>query len=326
MGAPKVSDADFVAAWRQAGGSPKLTADLTGLSQGAVYKRRARMAKDRIVLPTVPMDGRRGANVEWLGANVHIPQRLELNVREGVVIVFSDAHYWPDKVTVAHRALLSVIRDLKPVLIIANGDILDGATISRHDRNGWEQRPTLKQEVDACKERMDEIEQAAGVDCRTVWNFGNHDTRFERVLATQAPQFEGLLGTTLADHFPRWQFSMSTMLNPREPHPVMVKHRFRAGVHAAYNNTVNAGISIVTGHVHRLNVTCWGDYRGRRYGIDTGTLAEPCGPQFAYGEDDPKPHGSGFAVLTFEDSELLPPEICEVRGDDAYFRGKRVAL
>lgn len=32
----------------------------------------------------------------------------------------------------------------------------------------------------------------------------------------------------------------------------------------------------------------------------------------------------GFAVLTFKNGELLPPELCEVRGDKAFFRNEQV--
>ena len=151
-----------------------------------------------------------------------------------------------------------------------------------------------------------------------------HFGAFERHLAINAPQFAGMPGTTLAEHFPRWTHTMSCMVNPHGASKVMVKHRYANGVHATYNNTVKSGVTMVTGHLHRLNITAWGDYNGRRYGIDTGTLAEPNGPQFTYGEDSPSPHGQGFAVLTFEDGYLLPPELVEVRDGTAYFRGKAV--
>jgi hypothetical protein len=106
---------------------------------------------------------------------------------------------------------------------------------------------------------------------------------------------------------------------------VMIKHRYHNGIHATYNNALKAGRSIVTGHLHRLCVTPWGDYNGRRWGVDTGCLADPHGPQFAYAEDNPSPHCSGFAVLTFdEDGEMLPPELCEVINGCAYFRGERI--
>lgn len=47
---------------------------------------------------------------------------------------------------------------------------------------------------------------------------------------------------------------------------------------------------------------------GRRYGVDTGTLADPDGPQFVdYLEASPTNWASGFAVLTFHGGKLLPP-------------------
>jgi hypothetical protein len=124
----------------------------------------------------------------------------------------------------------------------------------------------------------------------------------------------------LIDHFPRWKFSMSLMVNGS----CMIKHRYHNGVHAIYNNTLKSGTSIVTGHLHSLKVTPWTDYTGTRYGVDTGSLADVNGQQFSYAEDNPKNHRSGFAVLTFYDGKLLPPELCEVLDEEQgiiYFRG-----
>jgi hypothetical protein len=91
---------------------------------------------------------------------------------------------------------------------------------------------------------------------------------------------------------------------------VVIKHRLKGGVHATHNNTVNSGISTVTGHLHSLKVTPFADYRGNRFGVDTGTLADPSGPQFVdYLEDAPTNWRSGFAVLTFRDGRLLWPEL-----------------
>jgi len=89
-------------------------------------------------------------------------------------------------------------------------------------------------------------------------------------------------------------------------------------------NTLKSGRSIVTGHLHQLKVTPWTDYNGRRYGVDTGTLAEPGGDQFAYCEENPVNWCSGFCVLTFKNGMLLPPELCEVINGVAYFRGEKV--
>lgn len=324
MGTPKVSTEDFVGAWQRCGGSPSLVSKDLGISVRAVYARRSDLAARGTVLESNPLDGRFEPTRTWSRPSHKNPARLELELLNGVAIVFSDCHYWPGEPTPAHSAVVALTRRLKPKALFANGDVLDGARISRHPRNGWEQRPTLRQELDVCKERVGEIEDAAGLDAELIWNLGNHDARFERYLSTNAPEFEGMMGATLPEHFPRWTFAISTMINPRLPNPVMVKHRHANGIHAAYNNTVKGGISTVTSHLHRLIVTTWGDYRGRRYGVDTGTVADPDGPQFTYREDDPSPAGQGFAVLTFHNGELLAPELVEVRDGTAFFRGEPV--
>ena len=50
---------------------------------------------------------------------------------------------------------------LKPKVVIANGDIFDGAQISRHPRIGWDNKPTVLEELEACTSAMSEIEKTA---------------------------------------------------------------------------------------------------------------------------------------------------------------------
>jgi hypothetical protein len=104
---------------------------------------------------------------------------------------------------------------------------------------------------------------------------------------------------------------------------LIVKHRYKGGVHATHNNTASSGKSIVTGHLHSLKVTPYADYNGNRFGVDTGTLAETDGPQFDYAEENPQNHRSGFAVLTLKDGELLWPELVHKwKSGQVEFRGQ----
>ena len=52
---------------------------------------------------------------------------------------------------------------------------------------------------------------------------------------------------------------------------VVIKHRMKGGIHAAHKNTLHAGTTMVTGHLHSLKVTPFSDYNGTRWGVDTGT-------------------------------------------------------
>ncbi len=57
---------------------------------------------------------------------------------KGRIIVFSDAHFYPDDTTTAYKALLKFIEHFKPNIIVNNGDSFDGGSISRFPRIGWE--------------------------------------------------------------------------------------------------------------------------------------------------------------------------------------------
>lgn len=316
MAPPKISDEDFIALWHRSGGSPQIVADSSAITLRAVYARRAFLAKKGIIL------GSRfnTAKTEWTDVGRAYPKQNDLLLMDGTIVVFSDAHWWPghDR-TVAHHALIEIIRELKPAAIINNGDAFDGARVSRHAPLGWAKLPSVKEELEVCQENLNELAIIGKNKSQLYWNIGNHDARFDRCLCQNAPEMEGAI-ERLEDRFPAWNMAWSLNVNDN----TMVKHRYHNGIHATYNNTLKSGRNIVTGHLHRLAVTPWGDYNGRRYGVDTGTLAIPDGPQFDYAENNPSPHCSGFAVLTFKNGLMLPPELVEVIGGSAYFRGQTI--
>jgi hypothetical protein len=247
--------------------------------------------------------------------------RTNVALENGTIVVGSDCHYWPGIISTAHRAFVKIIKDLKPKMVVMNGDVFDGASISRHPVSGWESIPNVKQELETCQERLNEVENAAKGSA-LHWTWGNHDQRFNARLAAQVGDgFKGIVGMDLRDHFPMWKFSMSIMVNEH----TQIKHRLYNGIHAAYNATLKSGVSTVNGHLHSLKVMPWTDLTGTRYGVDTGSLANVWGDQFQYTEDSTRNHRSGFAVLTFYEGKLLPPELCEVLDEDeglAVFRGE----
>lgn len=249
--------------------------------------------------------------------------RKELSVECGTVIVFSDAHYWPGNPSTAHRALLRFCERLKPSIVICNGDAIDGSAISRHPPIGWESCPSVKQELEVCQERLGEIEKASG-DAQKIWTMGNHDARFETRLATVAPEFRDVHGIHLKDHFPGWDCAWSVWLN----NSVVVKHRYKGGIHAGHNNTVASGLTTITGHLHSAKVTPYTDYNGTRYGVDTGCLADVFHEAFqGYLEDSPRNWRSGFCVLTFRDNSLLMPELVLVWDQSTVqFRGELITV
>jgi hypothetical protein len=319
----KISRIDFIDAWDKYKSASKVAKHLN-LTERAVQGRRRRIEQDT----NQPL----GAYDEKARPYDHIQpiktslNRVELGVLDQTIIVFSDAHFWPGEYTTAYKGLLWAIKELKPHAVISNGDAFDGATVSRHAPLGWSKVPTVIEELKAVQTHLGEIEEtakAARHNAKLLFTWGNHDTRFATKLAAQAPQYKEVHGFKLEDHLPAWEFAWSVWPTPE----CCIKHRYKSGVHATHNNTVNAGVSIVTGHLHSLKVTPFADYTGNRYGVDTGTLAEPYGPQFEYGEDNPLNHRSGFSVLTFKGGKLLWPELVHKWGDNQVeFRGQVINL
>lgn len=312
------SDEEFIEIWNKLKSAKKI-ADLLNVAERNVQARRRRIEKKLgyALLSNHPRSPDFKVTIPANGV------RVGVEVESGIIVVASDCHYYPGVITTAHRAFVKIIKTLKPKMVVMNGDVFDGASISRHPPMDWQSIPNVKQELEACQERLGEIESAAK-GAKLHWTWGNHDMRFNARLCSQVGDtFKGIEGMNLSDHFHRWKFSTSVMVNDH----TIIKHRYHNGIHAVYNNTLKSGASIVTGHLHSLKVTPWTDYTGTRYGVDTGTLADIDGSQFEYTEDNPKNWRSGFAVLTFHNGKLMPPELCEVTGDgQAWFRGEILSV
>jgi hypothetical protein len=292
-----ISNEEFIELWNTHKSAAKI-AKLTGISERNVHHRRRDIEKKYDT--TLVAASNKNSVAQAYG-------HINLGMENGTVIVFSDAHFQLSRRTTAFKALLWLIGELKPKVVINNGDAFDGAQANRHPANGWDVTPTIIQELNACKMFLGEIQEAAG-DAKLIWTLGNHDARFSTRLATVAPEFQGVEGFRLEDHFPDWQHVVSCMVNDS----VMVKHRWKGGIHATHSNAVGSGVSVCTGHLHSAKVTPVTDYTGTRYGVDCGTLAEAFGDQFMYAENNPRNWRSAFAVLNIVDGHLLMPELCMV--------------
>lgn len=310
---------DFIKAWHETGGSPKLVMQRLGFSsESSVCNRRGALEKKLgIKLNSSAANSSRNAALRRKNS-----RRLELKLRDGTILVGSDLHIWPGPLTTAQRAFIALAKKLQPEVVVLNGDVFDGARISRFPPGIWDQeeRPNVQQELEACADFLDALRKACPSSI-FIWVWGNHDGRFEFRLAAMAPEYKGVKGFALADHFPGWQFCMALFVNDN----LVIKHRFKGGRHAPENNTLWAGRSVVTGHLHSQKVQPVTDYNETRYGVDSGTMADPESKQFDYAEENPTGWRSGFCVLTCVESHLLMPElvkVCDWRPEAVEFRGE----
>lgn len=254
--------------------------------------------------------------------------RAVLPIRDGCVFVVSDQHYYPGlPPSTAHRASIRLARLMRPYAIIANGDAIDGASISRWPVSSFVEmkgRPTVAAELGEAARRLRDYENFDFVDF-LVWNLGNHDARFETRLAEKVPEYQGVDGFTLKERFPLWIPAWRTDFRARkEGAPaVIVKHRFKGGMHAGQNNVLWTGTSVVTGHDHMLKAYAVTNAHGLQWGVHAGTMAPVDSPFFThYTEDNVVNWQQGFVILHFRGGRFTGPELVHVTPSGrALFRG-----
>ena len=313
----------FIAAWNRCGGSPVAVSKLLGLTERSVHRRRAAiMDQYGIKLNTRVCTNSGGS--EWKGEGYAYKPRTTITIRDGFVGAFSDCHYWPGHISLAHEALIKLEKILKPKALCANGDIFDGARISRHDPMGWQKLPTVIEELDTCKIRLSEIKRAnPRKDCFYGFNMGNHDTRFDRRLATEVSEFEDVPGMSIGHHLGKeWEMSYSLLVN-EETDPIFILHNIKGGMHAPFNNIKAAGCHVITGHLHSQKVMPFTNLFKTWEGIDAGCLACVNSPAFSYGMDRPADHRSGFVMVWIDENGFAyPADLCRVQ----YLKDKQRAI
>ena len=297
MAAPACSEERFIALWREYASPVEVAKALDVSLRRVMHRRRTIEKRLGIQLPTIS-EGRP------IGPSAGAVAKLE--VSDGVVLIGSDAHIWPGPLTTMQRAFLQFVKKIKPVAVIANGDFFDGAKVSRWPSIGWEQKPSVRQELEAVQDYMDQVFRASK-NSKRFWPLGNHDARFEHRIANLIPEYEGIKGVHLKDHMPGWQPCWRVDIND----DVVVRHREFGGEHADWNNVVKSGKTIVTGHDHRTGVTPFRNYRGLQWGVRCGYMCDsPLDPQFVNYMEAREPNWvPAFVVLTFRGGRLLWPEL-----------------
>lgn len=316
----KEADEKFIECWNRLG-SPTLVGQELKMNPRSALNRRA------------SLEIRYGIKLETHNS-LRIPPKKQKkieqtphNVRRGIdvdkvkrVIVFSDAHF-TDTTTTAFRALLMMIDTFKPEVIICNGDAFDGQVLSRFPSINYDQKPTVLEELKACRWHLDEIAKHKPAGCELIWTLGNHDMRYESWLVNKVPEYSGVDGFSLKYHFPEWKTCWSYWIGEE----TIVKHRYKGGRTAGYSNLQAAGnTNIITGHTHVLCASPISNYQGTYWGVQTGCLADPMSATFEYCEDSPKDWRSGFVMLSFDQGRMLMPElimVCDENEGLFEFRG-----
>jgi hypothetical protein len=300
---------------------PEKAARLLGINPRGLHRRRRiieRRENASIVAPHEDQAADRFQYEQHAG-------RVARTVKNGVVIIGGDNHYEPGHIPVMHRALVALCKELKPVGVILNGDICDFSRLGKYPAIGWEERPAVVDEIEAAKDRLSQIEKATFRAWKD-WPLGNHDARFNTALANdpKGKEYARIHGTSLKDHFPLWTPCWAVWINAGTPGFTISQHRSRGGEHGSYRNAKEMGCHYVTGHTHDSYVRPYTNAIGTIYGVNHGCIADVDQKIFInYTEARPLNWRSAFAVLTYVNGLLLPPElVSKWDNDHVVFRGQ----
>lgn len=296
----KTTEDEFVKLYQTIG--PRAVARLLGYKDvRPVFERRRSLEKTYgpIDAPD-PMQG---------GVKPEFPDWQDLEIKNGLLIGFSDSHLVPHKKSTAHKALVKLCEELQPDALVDMGDLLDFAAISRHHRIGWDQQFSVKNEVMWAKDCLEELGDVVPKKCRKRRTRGNHDQRYAGHISNNLSSYEGLKGFTLEDQLPDWPVSWAIRVNGEE---LFISHRWKGGLHGPFNNTLWAGVSHATGHQHKQQVYPLTDLRGDRWGVDVGCLSAIFSPHFRFMEGRPRNYRSGFCVFRFTNYKLRHPQLVRV--------------
>ena len=125
----QVKDEEFIELWN-AHASVTRVAEILGINHRWVNHRRRNIEKRQGIQLLAVAKNSPDFNVTLPANGV----RVNVGLESGVVIVGSDAHYWPGIISTAHRAFIVAVKELNPKMVVMNGDAFDGANISRHPR------------------------------------------------------------------------------------------------------------------------------------------------------------------------------------------------
>ena len=311
---PQIPAEQFIKAWHEEGGSPTRVARALRCTVRNVYYRRDALEAEGHLLATT------SDNPAYLRPSWTYPKFVDLELRGGSALIGSDRHAWPGPAPPAWRAFVEVANKAQPAVIVLNGDMIDGARVSRHEALRRSNPPRIETELETLQREVLDLPPA-----RRIHTIGNHDMRVDAYIARQAQEAEGLC-RCVADYLPDWEFCYAALINEGAVGGMTeVRHRYRGGEHAGKNNAKATGITTVTGHTHQLDATPIYSRLGVHYGIEDGMLADPEHACFEYTEGNPTRWQAGFVLLTWDEHGLLlPPEICrDVRGR-MMFRGEVV--
>lgn len=172
---------------------------------------------------------------------------------EGKTAVLSDIHLGVHDKT-AMLSALKYVKKERPQNILLNGDIIDSAALSKHERTSTP--PTYLYEIELAKTFLQSI-RTEFPDARIIYKEGNHESRLSRYIQNRASELEGLvdlyrllkLQEIGIEYVESARFVLQNKIFIVHGHEMKVS----GGVNPARALLLRAFDNCIMGHVHRTS-------------------------------------------------------------------------
>jgi hypothetical protein len=248
-------------------------------------------------------------------------------------VVYGDTHV-PFHDPQAIRVVQSIVKSVKPDVLLNVGDLVDCWQISRFDKDPT-RSDSLQDNIDEARQHLAEMALVAP-KARRVLLEGNHENRLTRTVwglpgaARELPKLrlfqKSMTWPTLLETaaigwewFPEREQSRTSILPKLITKHGTVVRKWSAAT--AKGEWEKYGASGLSGHTHRLGHFLHRDHNGTASWIETGCtclLDPPYGTDFDWAQ--------GCIVLTWnKDRRLMQTEIVSMRNGAALWRDQEIA-
>ena len=178
------------------------------------------------------------------------------SILQSKILILSDLHF-PYQDNQAIKAAINYGKEQKVNCIVINGDLIDFANISRHERD-WRMR-SVAQEFDAVREWLTELRRHFP-KAKIVFKEGNHDERWEKWLYLKAPEIFDDKEFTLESRLRLGELKIDIVKDklPIKIGKLTVLHGHElqggGGVNPARATFLKTIDNVLIGHVHRSSM------------------------------------------------------------------------
>jgi predicted phosphodiesterase len=259
----------------------KLIADVTEnenrADSGDQSAPRMQKGKQNVISTPVHMTAKRTKiSVKTsAGSCASIHKTIERDISTKVAVL-SDIHYpYEDEKAVALTDMF--LQDYQPDIVVYNGDVADCYAVSSYQKAP--DKLSIQGELDYTRLKMEERKHALPNVKSWFYLEGNHENRFKRLLAKDAPALQSIRSLKIEQTLGLDELGITWVPDDEElwVGKLMFTHGHVSRKHAGSSARAHFeqyGCSVLVGHCHRLAIGYKRNKQGIHTIIENGTLCD----------------------------------------------------